>query len=129
MEEFVVQAPIKVTQENVDDIMCTAFEGGITYWCPRAELVKQPESDIKYTHEAISRGGEIELYDAEKDEKHLLTLEKFKEGLQRFLRCENHNSCYNSGVIQDGELDCGSIDATCADMIIQYAIFGEIVYS
>ena len=129
MEEFVVQMPVKVTQENVDDIMCAAFEGGITYWCNQADVVKQPTEEIKWAHQAISRGGEIELYDAEENEKHILTLDKFKEGLQRFLRCENHHPSYNEGVVLDGELDCGNIDANSADMIIQYAIFGKVIYS
>ena len=29
----------KVLDEDIDDIMCTALEGGITYWCNRAEIV------------------------------------------------------------------------------------------
>lgn len=28
----------------------------------------------------------------------------------------------------DGSVDCGQIDATCADEIVQYALFGELVF-
>ena len=109
--------------------MCTALEGGISYWCGQAEQSKEPQKPIKYLHEAISRGGEIKLYDAEEDEKYILTLEKFKEGLQRFLRCEDHHPSHSLGVVQGSKLDTGNIDATGADLIIQYAIFGKIIYS
>lgn len=29
-----------VTEEDVDDIMCSALEGGITYWCDSARVQK-----------------------------------------------------------------------------------------
>lgn len=29
-----------VTEEDVDDIMCSALEGGITYWCDSLESKK-----------------------------------------------------------------------------------------
>ena len=28
----------------------------------------------------------------------------------------------------DGKVDCGEIDAGCADAIIQYALFGDLVF-
>ena len=30
---------VKVTAEDIDDIMCSALEGGINYWCCKAEVV------------------------------------------------------------------------------------------
>ena len=34
-----VSVTFKVLDEDIDDIMCTALEGGITYWCNRTEIV------------------------------------------------------------------------------------------
>ena len=31
---------VVVTEEDVDDIMCSALEGGITYWCDSARVQK-----------------------------------------------------------------------------------------
>lgn len=31
---------VVVTQEDVDDIMACALEGGISYWCSEAEIVE-----------------------------------------------------------------------------------------
>ena len=35
-----VNLQIVVTQEDIDDIMVTALEGGINYWCGKAEKEK-----------------------------------------------------------------------------------------
>ena len=29
-----------VTEEDIDDIMCSALEGGITYWCNAAKVLE-----------------------------------------------------------------------------------------
>lgn len=36
-----VTLEIVLTQEDIDDIMCGALEGGITYWCDEATLRKK----------------------------------------------------------------------------------------
>jgi len=40
MENFKVKAEleINVTQEDIDDIVTTALEGGINYWCGKVEV-------------------------------------------------------------------------------------------
>lgn len=39
MRKFTVQTEAIVTDQNVADWVTTAFEGGMTYWCPNAEAV------------------------------------------------------------------------------------------
>ena len=41
-KKFEVKAEINVTltQEDIDDIMCSALEGGICYWASEAEVVE-----------------------------------------------------------------------------------------
>ena len=34
-----VEINVKLTQQDIDDIMVAALEGGITYWCFKAEVV------------------------------------------------------------------------------------------
>ena len=65
MKKYEIKAEIRVelTQEDIDDIMVAALEGGIKY-----------------------------------------------------------------GAVQGHEVDCCNIDAGCADAIIQYSLFGEVVY-
>ena len=62
------------------------------------------------------------LYDAESPEKWELTLEKFLAGMKLYL--ENGGST----CVCDEEVDTCNIDADGADSIVQYALFGELVY-
>lgn len=123
-KKFEVRAEIRVelTQEDIDDIMVGALEGGITYWCFKAEAVGDYLG--KYASEQISRGGKLKLYDSENGEKYWLDLEKFLNGFKLWV--ENGGDQY--GAVQGHEVDCCNIDAGCADEIIQYALFGEVIY-
>ena len=111
-----------VSDEDIDDIMSAALDGGITYWCGRAEVVGEYLGE--YASEQISRGGTLKLYDIE-DPKPVyeLTLDKFLNGLRLWL--ENERAF---ALTEAGRLDVGQIDAAAADTIIQYALFCDIVY-
>lgn len=111
-----VTKSIEITDENIDDIMCDALEGGITYWCSKAEVVGEYLGE--YASDQISRGGKLILHDFEEDEDHELTLEKFLAGYKQTVE---------DGLF-DGDPDGDEYDAAVADCIIQYAVFGEIVY-
>lgn len=122
---FSVKAEInvKLTQQDIDDIMSCALDGGITYWCHKAEVVGEYLGE--YASDQISRGGSLKLYDMESGEKYWLDLEKFLKGFKLWVE----NGCDEYNAVQDGEVDCCQIDAACADEIVQYAIFGELMYS
>lgn len=115
---------VQLTQENIDDIMVSALEGGICYWCNYAEVIEDKRV-AEWGHEQIARGGVLMLHDAEEDDVYELTKEKFINGFRLWL--ENGDDLYGA-VTKDG-VDCGQIDGAMADMIIQYALFGEVLYS
>lgn len=128
-----VELEVNVTQEDIDDIVTTALEGGINYWCRKAEVVGDYLGE--YASEQISRGGTLKLHDSEEDGVYELTRDKLLDGIKKY--CEDVNRPYdimysemNSVGCSSGEfgLDCSMVDATVADMIIQYAVMGEIVY-
>lgn len=120
-----VDMQIKVTSEDVDDIMAGALNGGITYWCDKAE----PVGDYlgEYASDQVSRGGKLMLYDFGEGEKYCLDLEKLLKGIK--LWAENP---VGRGYLEymDGKLviDCCNADAVVCDAIIQYALFGDVVY-
>lgn len=115
---------VSLSQENIDDIMVSALEGGINYWCCKAEVVEEKRCG-GWGHEQIARGGALILHDAESSDKWELNLEKFLNGVKLWL--QNGDDRY--GALQcDGTLDTGEIDADMADMIVQYSIFGEVVF-
>ena len=66
----------------------------------------------------------LKLYDIENGDKYWLDREKFLKGFRFWV--ENGGDQY--GAVQGSEVDCCNIDAGCADEIVQYALFGEVVF-
>jgi len=122
--EYVIKPKFefKISDEDIDDIMGTALDCGIYYWCCRAEVVGGIYHG-EYASDEISRGGRLRLYDAESDDKWILTKNKFLKGFKAWL--ENG---WGKDAIVDGRVDTGMIDAIGADMIVQFALFDEIVF-
>lgn len=117
---------VTVTEEDIDDIMAGALEGGITYWCDEAKVVGEYLGE--YGSEQISRGGRLLLHDFEEDETHMLDKEKFMKGLKMYI--ENpHPYDILETINNKLGIDTCVADATVCDMIIQYALFGEVVYA
>lgn len=114
------QIEIKLTQQDIDDIMVTALEGGINYWCRKAEVVGEYLGE--YASEQISHGGTLILHDAESPDKWELTLEKFLNGVKLYFEegCHVH--------VEDGRIDPCDVDANDADCIVQLALFEEVVF-
>lgn len=115
-----IDMDVDMTQKDLDDLMCTALEGGICYWCGRAEVVGEMLGD--YAHEQISRGGSLILYDAESSDKWGLTLEKFLCGLGLYL------GEAMSAAFEGEDIDSSDFDADAVDCIVQYALFGKLVF-
>ena len=114
---------LNVTDEDIDDIMCSALEGSITYWCDCAKVVGDYLGE--YASEQISRGGELKLHDAEEGKWYTLTLDKLLDGIKLAIM----DGCYaDYEWAIGGNLDCCQIDACVADCIVQYALFGEVVF-
>lgn len=118
-----VKSNVTLTQQDIDDIMVSALEGGINYWCGEAEVVEEKRC-ADWGHEQIARDGVLNLHDAESDKTWELTREKFLTGFRLWL--ENGGDKYHA--VSGGKVDCCEIDAECADSIVQYALFGEVVY-
>lgn len=121
-----VEFQVAVTGQDIDDIMCGALEGGITYWCDSTAVVGGTYLG-EYASEQISRGGQLALHDCEDDQEHILTKEMFLEGLKKYL--ENPHPYDITEATKEGlKLDTCQADAEVCDMIIQYAIFGDVIY-
>ena len=130
VREMPIELRLGITEEVIDDIMVSALEGGITYWC---DIAKVPEDKrvAKWGHEQIARGGElrihvIEPFDDEETEWYTLDMEKFMKGLKKYVQ----DPLYDCLIVDRKKLiiDTTNIDGACADTIIQYALFGEEVF-
>lgn len=124
--EVVVGRTVKLTVEDIDDIMVSCLEGGVTScWCSEAEVVEDRRC-ADWGHEQIARGGALVLHDVEDiDEKWELDLEKFLNGFKLWVE----QGLDEYGAVQkDGTVDCCQIDAACADEMVQLALFGEVTF-
>lgn len=119
--EIKIETTIKLSDEDINDLMVCALEGGINYWCNLATAKFVPEGvEYDYLSELISKGGVIELTDAEDvSEKWDLNLSKFLNGVKEVCKIRGFYS---------GQDLINNHDAEVADMIIQFALFNEIVF-
>lgn len=120
-----IEMDVLLRNEDIDDIMVSALEGGITYWCDKAEPVGEYLGI--YASEQISRGGILRLYDFESEDDLILTKKRFVEGFERYIKAN-----WPVGFLEPEGLglrvDPGCIDGGIADAIIQYALFGDVIY-
>lgn len=120
-----LELEVVVTQEDIDDIMAGALEGGINYWCGEAEVVGTYLGE--YASEQISRGGQLILHDIEEDETYALDREKFMKGLKMYFE-KPHPYDILEEIDNKLRIDTCNADGTVCDMIIQYALFDDIVF-
>ena len=111
----------EITAEDISNLMVAALEGGINYWCSSAKVTQQPIEDWKYASEVIGlTNGIIELTDAEDHNvKWNLSQKKFLKGVELEIIYGSHGSFEN---LIDNH------DADVADRIIQFALFGKLVF-
>ena len=118
-------ATVVISKEDIDDIMVSALEGGITYWADKVE----PRCGIEFNFasDVISKGGSILIHDNEEDATYELTKAKLLQGIRMYAEQPKSSDIFE---VIDHELhiDCGMVDAEVADAIIQCALFGEIIY-
>ena len=141
------QITIKITKEDVVDILSSAIDG-IYYWgriVPNNEQYKEakkwireneePDYEICY-EEVIAQmlfdGKSVTVRDIEGDQESWLSLSTLSYGIRKAFQ-EGYYSDYN-WLVPDGggsnkwHLEPDQIDAEVADVIIQLSVLGEIVY-
>lgn len=121
-KKYTVRPEIEVnlSQQDIDDIMAVALDGDICYWCRKAEVVGEYLGE--YASDQISRGGALILHDAESAQTWELTLEKFLKGVKLYFE----QGCHVQ--VEDNAIDTCDIDANDADCIVQFSVFGEVMF-
>jgi hypothetical protein len=119
-----------------EDIICTMLEGGSNYWIGHI-MINHPgglkPKDIPpsmWAANALNNGGTVIFYiPNEEDESDKITLVKnmLVEGLTKW--AENYQN-HVSIVTERGKctIDAGDIDADQADIILQYALFNDVIF-
>ena len=127
----------KNLEQYIPDIVVTAIEGGISYWacvdndtddwhdCVNNVTLNmahgKPVTTADVFVELLMTGKSVTLYDVDDpDDVWDLTLEKLIAGIEQFEREEEIS-------IED-RIDDGAFDSDDADRIVQYALFGELLF-
>ena len=124
---------LRCSQEVCEDILCTAFEGGINYWAEDiAPTREKRDGDLGWAY----TGGRVGYDDGDGELRGKdITCEKVAHGIatimqagieegKRIVRPSTYQ--YILEALVSG--DTGMIDADIADTIVQVALFGEVVY-
>ena len=123
-QTYTINIPVKVTREDLCNILWGARHQGSTYWL---EDVTDSRGKTVCTEDVL-----IELIDKNKpvgfvyeDEgetkKAYLILSLFIAGIEKYVA--QYGDC-----IENGAIDTCKIDSPSCDLILQYALFGEQVY-
>ena len=110
-----VLKPFEVTDDHLESILVGCFEGGSNYWINKVEVKLDDYKGKKYASECVAAGGELWRY-ADGGGNHLLTKTSLINGLQMYLDESEYQNWPDGG------------DAQTDDLILQYALFEEIVY-
>ena len=129
--EIVFKRKIVLTEEDIEDLMSSAIEsGGIGYWTtldnttdawkdrPKDECLAEAAAKI------ILDGKELEFIIDDDRTVRYLNFSNLKRGIEMFI--DGGYDIYGAFVGMD--VDMGQIDAERADIIIQLALFDDIIY-
>lgn len=120
-------AGMKFSHMDLFDLVCTALNGGISYWAgvdngtDEWKNITGDGLEEKFFN-ILLNGGKVKLYDdseeqyEDEDFPWFITLESLKDGIRITIEEEEW----------DGDVD--EHDAETADCIFQNAIFGELVF-
>ena len=149
-KEVCPQITIKITKEDVVDILSSAIDG-IGYWGEivpndrqyeetKRWLLENAEPDYddgeicyeEVVAQILFDGKSVTIRDIEDDKESWLSLSNLSYGIRKAFQ-EGYYSDYN-WLVPDGggsnkwHLETSQIDAEVADVIIQLSVLGEIVY-
>lgn len=121
MKEFEIKTTQCITQEQLDDVLTTAFEGGITYWCNEVKEAEWSTTSepAQYLSEVLTRGGTLQLHDSSEynPKTGCVSGKWYSLSIDMLLKA-----------FEDKPFDFDNYDAGDADEIVQKAIFGEVIY-
>lgn len=129
--KFKIEKELTIKTGDVVDYVLACEAGGFDYWgelcddekdyeAARNRLQEREKGEFKPCYEDVlaeilESGGKLTVYDREEDKDHELTMEKLLDGWKKYIEA------YNA-------YDFDEYDGVSADCIMQYAIFGDVIY-
>lgn len=118
-----IQQDVIVTNNDLDDILETAGYG-IGYWATSMDVsedITKGGTVVIELDEPIEDGGQTE-YEMKKED--------LLKGIRMYLQDPQkpYNILWFNDKTCKTELETGNVDSVVADMIVQYALFDEVVF-
>ncbi len=114
---------IAVTDEQIDNFLCGAFEGGSNYWCGSIKVKDNDYKGTDYASECVSKGGIIEVHRlgiASEFEPITISKKDIIRGLE-LMSINGYKKSLN-------RLLFGDYDSDDCDNLFQMACFKEVIY-
>jgi hypothetical protein len=116
-----ILVPLEVSKDDIEHVITTGLAGGINYWAwinwKDQDTDKNDLPTTKMLTEKLLNGGSIVFYDIEDDMLlGKMGLSSLLQGIRQYYKREGMK--YE---IQD-------FDADISDKVMQYALFGELIY-
>ena len=126
-EMNIINRRIEISDELIEHILCSAFEGGIVYWADNVSC--EDKEDMQkvggWKHEYLTKTKKkdaVMYIHTMEGEKAKITKKSIIDALQKM--DDPKNSCTKAlGRILDMTYDAGD-----ADLVLQMACLGEVVY-
>ena len=123
----IINRRIEISDELIEDILCSAFEGGITYWADNVSC--HDNKDMKkvggWKHEYLTntkkKDAVMYIHDIDGGRAEI-TKKSIIDALQKMDTPEYKYTKALSRLLN------GGWDALDADIVVQTACFGEVVY-
>lgn len=129
---MIITTTVEIPPRRIADLMVTAIEGGIGYWCKSVKLVSakgmaQPWYDDENLFEVRAEELQIMVTELDPHQEHhngewFLDLRKMENAFKLMQEFGNPKGyCWRDFLSEND-------DATTADVWFQLAVFGEVVY-
>ena len=124
----IINRRIEISDELIEYILCSAFEGGITYWAENIsckdnkDMKKVGGYKSEYLTKTKKKDAVIYIHESETGEKYPITKKSIIDALQKMDTPEYNYTKALNRLLNDGW------DAYDADIVVQTACFGEVVY-
>ena len=120
---------VEISDELIKGVLCSAFEGGITYWADNVSC--EDNKDMKkvggwkdtYLTKTKKKDAVMYIHTSDgRDEKFPITKKSIIDALQKMDTPEYKYTKALSRILNE------QYDADDADIVVQTACFGEVVY-
>ena len=123
----IINRRLEISDELIEDILCSAFEGGITYWAnnisceDKKDMEKVGGYKSEYLTKTKKKDAKLIIWTVD-DEKPKITKKSIIDALQKMDTPEYKYTKSLSRILSE------QYDADDADIVVQTACFGEVVY-